>query len=158
MASEAVVRSIVYAATPSTALPTDTYYTLKGITPDSSDSDITALSTENYPADRVPLQDAAGYNLPNPTNQIIFKNQPVSWWIDMINAERVKYTPVSNTVNWAYIDAQSNTIHLHIDISNMMIPNKTGTVNRDIEKRSTIIVLQDNGVMNMTQTYTGMMF
>lgn len=158
MASEPVTRSITYSASPSTALPTDTYYTLKGIAPEAADADIATLSTDNYPADRVPLQDAAGYNLPNPTNQIIFKNQPVSWWIDMINAGSVKYTPVSNTVNWAYIDAQSNVIHLHIDISNTMIPNKTGTVNRDTETRSTIIILQDNGVMNMKQTYTGMMF
>lgn len=150
--------SITYTATPSTAQATDTFYTLKGLVADTSATDVSMLSAVNYPADRVPAKDAAGYDLPNPTNQIIFKNQPVSWWIAMINAGSIKYTPVSNTVNWAYNDAESNVIHIHIDISMAMIPNKTNKVDRDTETKVTTITLQDNGVMNMTQTYAGMMF
>jgi hypothetical protein len=150
--------SITYAASPSTAQATDTFYTLKGLVPDTSATDVSTLSTVNYPPDRIPLQDAAGYDMPNPTNQIIFKNQPVSWWIAMINAGSIKYTPVSNTVNWAYVDAQSNVIHIHIDISIFMIPNRTDKVDRDTETKVTTITLQYNGVMNMTQAYSGMPF
>ena len=150
--------AITYAATPSTAQATDTFYTLKGLVADTSATDISMLSTVNYPPDRVPLQDAAGYDLPNPTNQVIFKNQPVSWWIAMINTGSIKYTPVSNTVNWAYVDAESNVIHIHIDISMFMIPNKTDKVDRNRETKVTTITLQDNGVMNMSQTFSGMPF
>ena len=148
--------SITYAASPSTAQATDTFYSLKGLVADTSATDVSMLSTVNYPPDRFPLQDAAGYDLPNPTNQIIFKNQPVSWWIAMINAGSIKYTPVSNTVNWAYVDAEANSIHIHIDISMAMIPNKTDKVDRNPETKVTTVKLQDNGVMNMTQSYAGM--
>jgi len=146
---------ITYVATPSTASPTDTFYTLNQLTPDSSSADIATLSTDNYPADRIPLKDINGYDLPNPANQNIFKNQPVSWWIDQINAGNIKYTPVSNTVNWAFVDSDSNAIHMNVSISSYMIPNRTGNVDRDQTTQITKITLQDNGVLNLTQTYPG---
>jgi hypothetical protein len=144
---------ITYTATPSTAQPTDTFYTLKSLAPESADADVANLSTDNYPPDRVPAQDAAGYNLPNPANQIIFKNQPVSWWIDGLNSGSVSYTPVSNRVNWAYVDAQSNAIHMDVDITNTIIPNKTATAERNEQTHAMTMILVDNGVMNLTQTY-----
>jgi hypothetical protein len=117
---------------------------------------VSDLSTDNYPADRVPLQDPNGYDLPNPANQVIFKNQPVSWWIENINNGSIVYTPVSNTVNWSYYDSSKNQYHILFAISFYMIPNRTGTVSRDADTRLTTIVLQDNGVFNLSQTY--MMF
>jgi hypothetical protein len=146
---------ITYTATPSTAALTETYYTLKKQTPDAGSSSLADLSTDNYPADRVPLTDAQGYNLPNPANQVIFKNQPVSWWIEGINSGSIVYTPVSNTVNWSYTNGTTQ-YHMVIDLSLFMIPNRTGSVNRDPTTMKTTVTLQDNGVLNMSQLYAGL--
>jgi len=143
---------ITYLASPSTAAQTDTYYTLKSETPAAGSSSIDDLSTDNYPADRVPLKDVNGYDLPNPANQVIFKNQPVSWWIAGINSGSIVYTPVSNTVNWSYVVGETQ-YHILYDTSSFMIPNRTDTVDRNRETKMTTVVLKDNGVFNMTQSY-----
>ena len=147
---------ITYTASPSTASLTDTFYSLQSLTPDAGSASLSDLSTDNYPEDRVPLKDPNGYDLPNPANQVIFKNQPVSWWIESINNGSIVYTPISNTVNWSYYDSSKNQYQILFAISSYMIPNRTGTVSRDPDTRLTTIVLQDNGVFNMTQTH--MMF
>ena len=144
-----------YTATPSTAALTDTFYSLKKQTPDAGSSSIADLSTDNYPADRVPLTDTNGYDMPNPANQVIFKKQPVSWWIEKINSGSIVYTPVSNTVNWSYTDGTHN-YHILMEISFFMIPTRTDTVTRDQTTNKTTVVLQDNGVLNMSQSYTGL--
>lgn len=145
---------ISYTATPSTAAETETYYTLKNLTPEEGSSSIADLSTDNYPPDRIPLKDANGYDMPNPANQIIFKNQPVSWWISGINSKSIVYTPVSNTVNWSYVSGGTK-YHILVEISLFMIPNRTDTVIRDRETKTSTVVLADNGVFNMSQTYDG---
>jgi hypothetical protein len=143
---------ISYTASPSTAAATDTFYSLKALTPDAGSS-LSDLSS-NYPEDRFPLKDLNGYDLPNPTNQVIFKNQPVSWWIEGINNGSIVYTPVSNTVNWSYTvgDAQ---YHILFEISAFMIPNRTKAVDRNLSTGITTVVLEDNGVLNLTQSYNG---
>jgi hypothetical protein len=144
---------VKYVATPSpSAAATSTYYTLKGETPDAGSASIADLSTDNYPADRVPLKDVNGYDLPNPANQVIFKNQPVSWWIDGINGGSIVYTPVSNTVNWSYVVGETQ-YHMLLEMSSFMIPNRTEKVDRDPATKMTTVTLQDNGVFNMTQSY-----
>ena len=85
-------------------------------------SDLATLSTTNYLV--------AGDQTPNPANQAVFMNQPLSWWLASLNSGVVKYTPVSNYVNWAYVDANKNVIHISITISNLLIPNKTSGVTR----------------------------
>jgi hypothetical protein len=146
--------NISYTATPSTAAPTDTFYSLKGLTPDAGSLSISDLSTDNYPADRVPLKDPNGYDMPNPANQIIFKNQPVSWWIDGINGGKIVYTPVSNTVNWSYIDGETK-YHILFEISFFMIPNRSKGMDRDETTKLTMVVMEDNGVFNLSQSYQG---
>jgi hypothetical protein len=145
---------ISYVATPSTASQTATFYTLKSETPAAGSTSIADLSTDNYPANRTPLTDQNGYNLPNPANQVIFKNQPVSWWIAGINSGSIVYTPVSNTVNWSYLVGEKH-YHILFEISSFMIPNRTDTVNRDPQTKLTTVVLKNNGVINMTQSYEG---
>ena len=144
---------IAYTASPSKTSLTETFYSLQSLTPDEGSSSINDLSTDNYPADRVPLKDPNGYDMPNPANQVIFKNQPISWWIDCINTGSIDYTPVSNTVNWSYIDSSGTKYHILYAISTYMIPNRTGTMNIDPTTRVTTVVLQDNGVFNMTKTH-----
>lgn len=85
-------------------------------------SDLATLSTTNYVVN--------GDETPNPTNQLVFMNQPLSWWLASLNSGAVKYTPVSNYVNWAYVDVNKNPIHISITISNLLIPNKTSGVTR----------------------------
>jgi hypothetical protein len=150
---EIYTMKITYTASPSTAAATDTFYSLKGLTPDAVSS-IADLSPTNYPEDRFPLKDPNGYDLPNPANQVIFKNQPVSWWIEGINNGSILYTPVSNTVNWSYT-AGDIQYHMFIEISTFMIPNTTDTVTRDSETGTTTVVLKDNGIFNLSQTYMG---
>lgn len=145
---------ISYTASPSTAAETETYYTLKNLTPEAGSSSITDLSTDNYPPDRFPLKDVNGYDMPNSANQVIFRNQPVSWWISGINSKSIVYTPVSNTVNWSYVSGGTQ-YHILLEISLFMIPNMTDTVNRDIDTKMTTVVLKDNGIFNMTQSYKG---
>lgn len=146
---------IKYVASPSTAAQTDTFYSLKQLTPEAGSDSIADLSTDNYPADRVPLKDVNGYDLPNPVNQVIFKNQPVSWWIAGINAGSIVYTPVSNTVNWSYVVGETQ-YHILFETSSFMIPNRTDTVDRNLETKMTTVVLKDNGVFNMSQSYQGL--
>jgi hypothetical protein len=143
---------ITYVASPGSAQQTDTYYTLKKLSPDAGSTSIADLSTDNYPADRFPLKDPHGYDLPNPANQVIFKNQPVSWWIAGINAGSIMYTPISNTVNWSYIDG-TNKYHILMEISCFIIPDRTDTVENDSDTYMTTVVLKENGVFNMKQTY-----
>ena len=143
---------IKYVATPSpSGNLTDSYYTLKGETPEAGSS-ISDLSTDNYPVDRVPLKDVNGYDLPNPTNQVIFKNQPVSWWVDGINGGSIVYTPVSNTVNWSYAVGETR-YHISMEISLFMMPNRTDKVDRDPVTKMTTVTLSGNGAFSLTQTY-----
>jgi hypothetical protein len=144
---------INYLATPSTAAQTETFYTLKQLSGDPGSASIADLSTDNYPTDRVPLTDPHGYDMPNPANQVIFKYQPLSWWIAGINEGSIVYTPVSNTVNWSYTDG-THQYHILIEISNFIIPNRTGSVTHDPNTWHATVVLEDNGVLNMTQNYT----
>jgi hypothetical protein len=89
----------------------------------SGSSDLSTLSTTNYVE--------AGASTPNEANQLIFKNQPLSWWVECLNSGAVKYTPFSSDVNWAFIDANDNAIHISIEISNLLIPNKPESSERD---------------------------
>jgi hypothetical protein len=145
---------ITYNATLATTPETATYYTLNNETPEAGSSSIADLSTDNYPADRFPLKDVNGYDMPNPANQVIFKNQPVSWWIAGINAGSIVYTPVSNTVNWSYVVGETQ-YHILYQTSSFMIPNTTEKVENDPETKMTTVTLKNNGVFNMTQSYKG---
>ena len=146
------IMKITYTASASTANATDTYYSLNSLTPDAGSANAADLSTDNYHADRVPLTDVNGYDMPNPANQVIFKNQPVSWWIDAINAGSIRYTPISNTVNWSYFDSDSNQYQILYAVSTYMIPNRTASMDDNRETMVTTIVFHDNQVMNMSQT------
>ena len=91
--------------------------------------------------------------MPNPANQVFFKNQPVSWWIDGINAGNILYTPISNTVNWSFVDS-GNKYHILYEVSSYMLPARTTSVQRDEAAKLTTVVYEDNGILNMTQTHT----
>jgi hypothetical protein len=84
------------------------------------------LSTNNYPAPSVPNQSP-----PNADNQAIFMNQPMTWWLSQLNTpvQSIKYAPVSNNVNWAYIPTPNTPYHIGRPVSDNLIPNSvTSTV------------------------------
>ena len=122
---------------------TDTYNIITKSSADPSNNLITNLSTINYPPDQNPLKDDRGTLLPNTANQNIFKNQPLSWWIDNLNSGNIQYRPISNTVNWAF-----NEIYILFDITKLIIPNKTNKVEKNPDNTTTM-TFQDNNYVLM---------
>lgn len=112
---------------------TKTLFTLTGVT-SSGSSDLSTLSTNNYPS--------SGDSNPNAANQLVFKNQPLSWWLASLNSGDVKYTPVSNYVNWAYYDSNKNAYHISIEVSNLLVPNKTASVKRNPDTKDTEVTFE----------------
>lgn len=62
---------------------------------------------------------------PNSQNQLILKNQPMSWWVENLNSGAIYYFPYTNYVNWAY-KSELDTVEIHIDIeiTDLIIPNE----------------------------------
>ena len=61
---------------------------------------------------------------PNPKNQQILMNQPMSWWVENLNSGAIHYFPFTNLVNWAYT-VDGNDIHIDREVSDLIIPNET---------------------------------
>ena len=114
--------------------------------PVEGSSDISTLSTNNYPT--------VNKTMPNPDNQRIFMNQPLSWWVSGLNSGTIKYTPVSNEVNWSYVNSSGNTIHISRNLSNVIIPNKSSSVRRDSSLKTLTIVFEAKHGMNRTDVQT----
>jgi hypothetical protein len=112
---------------------TKTLFALTNVTP-SGNSNLSTLSTNNYTD--------SGVSTPNSENQLVFKNQPLSWWLTSLNSGAVKYTPVSNNVNWAYYDSNNNVYHISIEISNLLIPNRTASVKRTEDPRGSEVTFE----------------
>jgi hypothetical protein len=101
------------------------------------------FSTVNYPT---------GSQAPNAENQVIFKNVPVSWWMDGLNAGNIQYRPVSGLVNWTFIDSQKNEIHIAKEITDVIIPGRTEKVEMiDNTPFNTKVKMLDNNVMLLTK-------
>lgn len=101
--------------------------------PDTSKS-LTDLSTENY----LSGTDESRNTEPNVSNQLIFMNQPMSWWLENLQSSGIYYFPYSNYVNWAYKDASGNVYHIHTNLTNLLIPNYTKQTTRDSSGNFTI--------------------
>jgi len=109
-------------------------------------SDLATLSTTNYLV--------AGDQTPNPVNQEVFMNQPLSWWLASLNSGKVKYTPVSNYVNWSYVDTNKNVIHISITISNLLIPNKTSGVTRNAGSMNSTVSFEPKFGLSRVDTHS----
>ena len=145
--------TIIYSASISSGnKETATFNTITNATPDTVNTDITKLSIDNYPSGQTPSRDQNGYLLPNAINQAIFKNQPLSWWITSLNNSSIQYRPISNTINWAFVNSDSKDIYILFDITKIIIPNKTKSVdiNKDTHIATTTYV--DNNCIIMTST------
>lgn len=131
---------------------TATFNTITSSIPDAVNKDISNLSIDNYPSGQNPSHDENGYLLPNATNQAIFKNQPLSWWIASLNNKSIQYRPVSNTVNWTFINSASKDIHILFDITKIIIPNKTKSIQKNEETNIITTTFEDNDCILMTSS------
>ena len=124
---------------------TKTLFQLTGVAASGS-SNLASLSTVNNLV--------AGETAPNPANQLVFKNQPLSWWLASLNSGAVKYTPVSNDVNWSFVNSSNNNIHISIEISNLLIPNKTASVERNPGSMTSKITFEPKFGLTRVDTQT----
>ena len=101
---------------------TATLNTLTGL--ENTGLGLEALS-ENYTEPFVnPLDPNESPIRPNPQNQKILMNQPMSWWVENLNSGAIHYYPFTNLVNWAY-KVGENEIHIEREVSDLIIPNET---------------------------------
>ena len=124
---------------------TKTLFQLTGVAASGSNN-LASLSTVNNLV--------AGETAPNPANQLVFKNQPLSWWLASLNSGAVKYTPVSNDVNWSFVNSSNNNIHISIEISNLLIPNKTASVERNPGSMTSKITFEPKFGLTRVDTQT----
>lgn len=82
---------------------------------------------------------------PNPKNQEILMNQPMSWWVENLNSGAIHYFPFTNHVNWAYT-VDGKKIHIGIEISDLIIPNET------IDSSNNILCYKEKLGMKRTDT------
>ena len=103
---------------------------------------VTVVSESNLVEDRSAI--------PNAANQVIFKNLPLSWWVHGLNSGSIQYRPVSNDVNWAFVNSAGADVNISTEITHAIIPNRTESASRNPEAKTTTIVMKDNGYLVMT--------
>jgi len=133
-----------YTATLSSAASEDfTFNTITGGTPGPV-TDPSFLSTDNYPD--------TSNSSPNPENQEIFKNLPLSWWISSINAGILKIKSINPNVKWVYVTPTSDDIHIISTITSIIIPEKIITSSTNNETGEITSILNDNNYLCMTRS------
>ena len=88
---------------------------------------------------------------PNSANQLIFMNQPISWWLENLNSGAVKYLPFSNHVNWALTNS-SGDVHIDVTVSSLFIPDMIASTSFDSTGKR-VIVFQTKLNFGRTDTY-----
>ena len=89
--------------------------------------------------------------VPYEANQEIFKNLSLAWWVQGLNTGTVQYRPVSNEVNWAFVNSEGKDVNIAKEITDVIIPNRTASVIRDAETKTMRWTLEDNGCLVMTR-------
>lgn len=105
--------------------------------------DVTAVNPANLVADSSAV--------PYEANQEIFKNLSLAWWVQGLNAGTVQYRPVSNEVNWAFVNSEGKDVNIAKEITDVIIPNRTASVIRDADTKTMRWILEDNGCLLMTR-------
>jgi len=112
---------------------------------------LATLSKVNYegaqPAPNAPVK-------PNADNQLVFMNQPMSWWLENLNSGAVHYLPLSNYVNWGFKDVSGSVYHIDMEISNLLMPNRMANSTRDPTKNEMTIVFEPKHGMGRTDVHT----
>lgn len=91
---------------------------------------------------------------PTKENQVIFMNQPLSWWVASLNSGVIKYTPIGNDVNWSYIPSSgAGPVHISMTVSNLIIPNKTKKVDRNSGSMAAIVEFEPKFGLSRIDTH-----
>lgn len=105
--------------------------------------DVTPVDAANLVADSSAV--------PYEANQEIFKNLSLAWWVQGLNTGTVQYRPVSNEVNWAFVNSEGKDVNIAREITDVIIPNRTDSITRDEETKTMRWTFQDNGCLAMTR-------
>jgi len=124
------------------ALSHSSFHSVKGMS-------VTAVDVNNLVDDNSAV--------PNVANQEIFKNLSLAWWVEGLNAGTIQYRPVSNEVNWAFVNSSGKDVNIAIEITDIIIPNRTANMIRDAETKTMRCIMQDNRCLIMT-TINNMFF
>ena len=89
--------------------------------------------------------------VPYGANQEIFMNLSLAWWVQGLNTGTVQYRPVSNEVNWAFVNSDGKDVNIAKEITDVIIPNRTASVIRDAETKTMRWTMEDNGCLAMTR-------
>ena len=118
------------------ALANASFQSVKGL-------DVTVVKAANLVADSsaVPYQ----------ANQEIFKNLSLAWWVQGLNTGTIQYRPVSNEVNWAFVNSEGKDVNIAKEITDVIIPNRTKNMIRDADTKTMRWTLEDNGCLAMTR-------
>ena len=81
-------------------------------------------------------------------------NQPMSWWLAGLNNSTIKYTPLTNRVNWSYVDATGHVFQIGLTISDLIIPNTTGTCTPNLAAKTVSCVSAPKFGMTKTETFS----
>jgi hypothetical protein len=85
-------------------------------------------------------------------NTLVFRNQPLSWWLESLNNGAVKYTPISNDVNWSYFTPSGQQFHIRIELSNLLIPNRSKSSTRSSDNSSFTVTFEPKFSLERTDT------
>jgi hypothetical protein len=106
--------------------------------------------TGKEPTNHTLLELAASFEV----NQLVFMNQPMSWWMDGLNNSTIRYTPLNNEVNWSYVDGTGQFFEIGLPISDLIIPNTTGTCTPDFGTKIVTCISQPKFGMTKTGIFT----
>lgn len=90
-------------------------------------------------------------SVPYGANQEIFKNLSLAWWVQGLNTGTVQYRPVSNEVNWAFVNSAGKDVNIAKEITDVIIPNRTAGLIRDDDTKTMRWTMEDNGCLAMTR-------
>jgi hypothetical protein len=116
-------------------------------------ADATFQSVKGLPVTAVDAKNLVADNslVPYQANQVILKNLDASWWVQGLNTGSIQYRPVSNEVNWAFVNADGKDVNIAKEITDVIIPNRTAGVIRDAETKTMRWTMEDNGCLVMTR-------
>jgi len=87
---------------------------------------------------------------PNEDNQLIFKNLPLSWWVSGLNSGNIQYRPLSNYVNWAFVNLDGKDVNISMEITEVIIPNNCKSMTQDSDNKISTLIMEDNNCLVMS--------
>lgn len=109
------------------------------------------LSTENFPTPD-PIEPR-----PNPANQLIFMNQPISWWLDGLQNGTIVNFNYGRYVQWKYVDASGNNIYIDTYVTSRIIPDESSHIDRDYTANTHTVVFMDKLGMSRKDLHHAML-